>query len=199
MPDYSKDIYTPEWVDKLYRGVRRNTGESFRFVCLTNYPASSFDEPVDTVRFRMFDTDWRCLMECFRVVGDPVMMLGLDTIITGNLDDILEHRPRLGMIRDPYTPSRLCNGVTMWTDRRDLYEKFLDEGIGDCRMGDYPSEMLWLGKHGNPSDILQAFPGRIKSFKAHVKRDGIGDARIVYFHGREKPHQIEHPILEHWV
>ena len=200
VPVYSRDIYDPEWVDKLFRGVKRNTTKPFRFVCMTDFPPLVFDEPIKTIKFKTFKDNWLCLMEAFRVTGDPVMMLGLDTIITGDLDEILDHRPKFAMLKDPYQPQRMCNGVTMWQDRRDLYDRIVKEGIGrDCYMGGHPSEMLWLAKHGHPTDLADRFPGQIKSYKAEVKKGGIEDARIVYFHGREKPHEIDHPVLRHWL
>ena len=47
---HSVGIYTPEWVDKLYRGVARNYSGPFNFICLTekNY---DFVEPIKQVRF----------------------------------------------------------------------------------------------------------------------------------------------------
>jgi hypothetical protein len=44
------------------------------------------------------------------------------------------------------------------------------------------------------------FPGQVVSYKGHVEKKGIGDARIVYFHGERKPHQLpDHPLVrEHW-
>lgn len=48
--------------------------------------------------------------------------------------------------------------------------------------------------------IDDLFPGQVLSYKGAVKRQGLGDARIVYFHGREKPHELPHVgwIREHW-
>jgi hypothetical protein len=29
-----------------------------------------------------------------------------------------------------------------------------------------------------------------------VKKNGLRDARIVYFHGKEKPHEIDEPFVD---
>jgi hypothetical protein len=47
-------------------------------------------------------------------------------------------------------------------------------------------------------------PGEVVSYKGQVKKHGLGDARIVYFHGHEKPPEAmcTRPgrwIKEHWV
>ena len=47
---HSVGIYSPEWVDKLYRGIERNYSGKFNLICLTdqNY---KFKEPIQAVRF----------------------------------------------------------------------------------------------------------------------------------------------------
>jgi hypothetical protein len=68
------------------------------------------------------------------------------------------------------------------------------------------SDMIWLGKNiqDNKIDRLQGhFPGQILSYKVEVQgKEGhaLDDARIVYFHGVPKPHEIpdEPWVKEHW-
>lgn len=199
VPKWSKGVFDPTWVDKLYRGVRRNLTGDLRFVCVTDQ--TGFEEPIDIVPFERFHNNMWCILECLRVTGDPVLFMGLDTIITGNLDEIAQHKPAFAMVNDPYH-DRMCSGAMMWLDRTDLWKKFNeDPKRHSYRMAGCPSDMGWLEEHGKPSALDIAFPHEIISYKAHYKKSWeLGQAKIVYFHGREKPHEIMDPtLLEHWV
>jgi hypothetical protein len=47
--------------------------------------------------------------------------------------------------------------------------------------------------------IDDLFPGQVVSFKGHVVRNGLGDARIVYMHGVPKAHEIKADWIDtHW-
>lgn len=114
-----------------------------------------------------------------------MILVGLDTIVTGNIDCLIDlSMDGLYLPSDPNKPKKACNGVVVSSPMRWVYESHRGE-----------NDMDWLNtfSHKRLDDTL------VKSFKCHVKKGGIGDARIVYFHGREKPHEIEHEILEHWI
>jgi len=177
---YWSQCYTPEWVDKLYRGVLRHYKKDFRFVCLTD-KRYKFEERIE--QEDLWTTNWlTACQQLYGVVADRLVILGLDTIITGNLTNIFHYKGTLAVPRDPYDLERPCNGVVLCPTRADIAHS---PGQNDMRVLDkYPKQ--WL-------DDL--FPGLIKSYKAHVLKDGLGDARIVYFHGEPKPHVLD----DHWV
>jgi hypothetical protein len=55
-------------------------------------------------------------------------------------------------------------------------------------------------RQSSPNVIDDLFPGAVRSYRIDVKKNGLADARIVYFHGAEKPHEISEPWLaEHWT
>lgn len=58
--------------------------------------------------------------------------------------------------------------------------------------------MAWMERQ--PHRVIDnIFPGHVVSYKGRVKKHGLGDARIVFFHGREKPHELAEPwIQENW-
>ena len=183
VPDWST-CYTPEWVDKLYRGVARNYTKPFRFVCLTDN-AYKFQEDIET--HSLWTTQWeKACIQLYGVQAKRLVLMGLDTIITGNVDHIFAYNGPLAVPRDPYTPERACNGVVLCPTRTDIVAR---TGISDMRILDY-FDKEWL-------DDL--FPGQIKSYKVNVLPQGLGDARIVYFHGEPKPHVLNDPwIQECW-
>lgn len=183
VPNWST-CYTPEWVDKLFRGVTRNYSQPFRFVCLTDKPYK-FEENIE--QGALWTNNWyTACQQLYGVEADRLLLMGLDTIVTGNLDDILAYNGVLAVPRDPYHPESPCNGVVLCPTRKDLAHS---PAQSDMRVLDkYPRD--WL-------DDL--FPNQIKSYKVHVLKDGLGDARIVYFHGEPKPHILNDQwIKENW-
>lgn len=200
VPRHSRDIFTPEWADKLYRGIARNFDKPFRFVCVTDEPESAFAEPIETLGFENYRHNMWCIIECLRVTGDPVIFMGLDTIITGNITHMADLRPRFAMLRDPYHEKRMCSGVMVWREARDIYDRFVaDQSKADYTLANKPSDMRWLHQNGRPDmDLETALPGQIRSYKVHCK-DGPGDARIVYFHGVPKPHELNDWTRDHWI
>ena len=207
---HSVGIYTPEWVDKLYRGIARNLNGSFDFICLTdqNY---RFKENVRGERFeRSVDQyGWMSLMELWRpdlCKGRRVTM-GLDTIITGPLDDIFSFVPEnIACCSDPRFPRTICNAITI--ANKEFCEEWWHMWISDehnfmsrykLPPWDKPSEMVALREHyGDCPRLDWRYPGTIFSYKDMIQKNPtlLHDSSIVYFHGDPKPHQIKH--LE-WV
>lgn len=183
--------YDRTWVERLYRGFARNLTQPFRFVCFTEWPRK-FCEPIDQEPLHPPYNYTACLQP-YRL-GVPMILVGLDTIVTGNVDHLADYclsDGRLAVPRDPYDPRVMCNGVALVPGgRADIWDDH------DGRTND----MDWIRAH-RPVAIDDLFPGHVLSFKAHVRPRGLGDARIVYFHGEDKPHQVidRTPwVREHW-
>jgi len=197
VPPHSRDTFTPEWADRLYRGLARNLTVPWEFWCLTDEPAGAFNEDVHVEPFAHGRRDLQsCILECFRLDG-RVLFMGLDTIITGNMDDLARYDGPFAMIRDPNFPTRAASGVMSWRDRQDIWAAFLaDDASHESHMFGYPADQGWLERF-NQEWLCERFPRQLVSYKCHVKRDRtvLDDARLVYFHGMEKPHQISEPFV----
>jgi len=213
---HSVGIYNEEWVNRLYRGIERNYSGLFDFICLTdkNY---KFVPGVKGVRFeRSVDQyGWMSLMEMYRpnLCSGKRITLGLDTIITGPLDDIFSAEGRIAVCSDPFFPQTICNAVTLCND--DFCDEFwnmwksneysiLKNNLLEVGSVDAPSEMVLLrNNYGNAPRLDHYFPNRILSYKAHVKDNlqRVNGASIVYFHGNPKPHQLKNQawVQKHWV
>ena len=208
---HSTNVYNPEYVDKLYRGIARNFRGTFDFICLTdqNY---KFKEPIIQNRLSMSvdQYGWMCMVDVYRpeLCTTKRFTIGLDTIITGSLDDIFEHNTRIGLCGDPYTPQWICNAVTLASP--EFCEEYWNLWAGNtqnimdsCLFFNVPSEMAVLRKYYNNVERLdRTFPGKILSYKAHVLPNPyvVENSSIVYCHGEPKPHQItDEWIKEHWV
>lgn len=183
VPSFSR-YYTPEWVDKLYRGIDRNYSKKFRFVCLTD-KEYTFKENIE--QERLHTTQWNiACTQLYGVEAERLVLLGLDTVITGDLDDVFSYDGDLAVPRDPYHPMQPCNGVVLCPRRSDIAAS----SGSDMRVLDH-------FKHEYLDDL---FPDLIKSYKVHVVPKGLGDARIVYFHGDPKPHVLHDAwVKECWV
>ena len=207
---HSVGIYDTEWVDKLYRGIARNYTGQFDFVCLTE-KRYDFNEPIKQVRFsRSVDQyGWMSLMEWYRpdiCIGNRVTM-GLDTIITGPLDDIFNWEGKAAVCQDPFQPTEICNAMTLVTPAfcDEIWNYWLDNEekvLRECRLFDAPSEMVLLRQLYSASPRIDTFfPGRIVSYKAHIQPliVPIEQTSVVYFHGTPKPHELtEDWVKVHW-
>lgn len=214
--------YDETWVEKLYRGCRRNLTSPFRFQCFTERPREFF-EPIETVLYRTSPaTGYGCLLEPYERVQTPMIIMGLDTIVTGNLDELAAHAlrtSRFGVPRDPYFTDTICNGIIIappghparlgaaWDKAMEyvyVREGWLNDDVNTAnseRFRDMDT-MRGLYAAGHVDVLDDLFPGQVISYKGRAKADGLGDARIVYFHGPEKPHEIAYAapwIAEHWI
>lgn len=182
-------MYDETWVEKLYRGFARNLTRPFRFVCFTEQPRS-FVEPIhQMVALPERPTYADCILPY--VLGQPMILVGLDTVVTGNIDHLADHcltADKIALPRDPYRLSQACNGVALVPAGQ--------EAIAAEHRGE--NDMEWL--RTRPHDFIDdLFPGQVQSFKGAVKAKGLCDTRICYFHGKEKPHELRLPwIAEHW-
>lgn len=188
--DFSR-AYDEVWVEKLYRGFARNLSRPFRFVCFTDRERD-FAEPIDQepIRGRL---DYSACIEPYRL-GEPMILVGLDTVVTGNCDALADYcmtADRLAVPLDPYNPRQVCNGVAL-VPRGHAHVATTHDG--------QVNDMEWVRRF-SPAVIDEIFPGWVQSYKVHVKPRGLGDARVVYFHGLEKPHEEYGRvgwIREHW-
>jgi len=186
--DFSR-MYDAGWADKLYRGVARHCAEPFRFVCYTD-GGWTFGEPIEQKALRQAQPDYGACIEPFAEPG-PLIVMGLDTIITGDLAPLIAYAKtadRLALPRDPFYPATVCNGVALVPPGHEWI----------AAQHDGQNDMQYL--RGMDAVVLDdALPGLVVSYKGHVIDKGLGDARIVYFHGEAKAHELDHDwIKEHW-
>jgi hypothetical protein len=128
-----------------------------------------------------------------------VAYFDLDTMIVGDITDIVTAPQEFAMLRDFYGKHRVNSGVMIWNADRDwshLYEPF---HLG--RIAEYSETMEKWGDQGwiserlldDPPRLQDQFPGRIESYKVAMKTHGKipRDTAIVCFHGKPRPHQID--------
>lgn len=185
----SSRCYTPEWVDKLYRGFKRNLTEPFRFVVLTD-KEYEFAKGIEQERLSTTEPGWECMIEPFRIEG-PLIVVGLDTIIRDRIDHLARWCEKAKTIALPRSPGKpyACNGVALVPKgKTDIYARWNGE-----------NDMEWLRaqEHVLIDDI---FPAQVLSYKCHVRPNGTRQSRIIYWHGKPKMHELTHLdwVREHW-
>ncbi len=183
--------YDESWVEKLYRGFKRNLTKDFTFLVFVD-EFRQFKEPaIGQVKLQHRPIGYGSCIEPYKL-GEPMILVGLDTVITGNIDHFADYcltETKIAVPKDPYAEGKSCNGVAL-----------VPKGNQDVFTGwSGQNDMEWIrSKRTECLDDL--FPGQVKSYKAHVRENELGDARIVYFHGKPKMHEIDDPqILRHWV
>lgn len=189
------------WVDKLYRGFRKNLTVPFEFFLFTDR-GRTVNVNVNQVRLETDDPDFGSMIEPFKM-GGPLIVCGLDTVVVGNVDHLARYCFRdnkLGLPRDPYQPDRSINAIALVpSGHTHVWREWRGQ-----------NDMDWL-RNFQWSAIDDFFPGQVASAKYHLgvakqpPHEGPSElpepTRIVYFHGKPKPHELGHLpwVKEHWV
>jgi hypothetical protein len=187
----ASSCYTPEWVNRLARGFARNLTIPHRFVVLTDRHYVGFDPEVTQERLSTDCPDWASMIEPFRIEG-PLIVAGLDTVICGNIDHLATWCLVGDRIALPRSPGKdyACNGIAFVpAGYRSVYEDW--DGVRN--------DMEWL--RTQPHVLIDKLYGSaVVSYKCDVRPNGLGDARVVYFHGRPKTDSLLHLdwVREHW-
>lgn len=191
--------YTEADVCALYRGFAKHLTVPFRFICWSEKERDYAEPAIEQRRLVDAQPSYGSITQCYEL-NEPTIMVGLDTVIVGNLDHIAAYclgGSKPAVPRDPFYPDTVCNGVTLVPGGNDwLWREWQD----------YPgfNDMDWIRdmwKAGRITTLDEIFPGQIVSYKRHVRLEGLSDAmRIVYFHGEKKMHELPHVgwIAEHW-
>lgn len=148
---------------------------------------------------------WWYKMELFRPgVWEPdelVLYMDLDTLVVGDLSDLLAYDGDFAMIDDFYTPSRRQSGVML------------------LRAGSAPVAHVWKVWSADPAAIMQSYrgdgefiratvpdaerieeryPGQVVSFKVDAVHGVPDNARLVCGHGRPRFDSPEAGWAHHW-
>lgn len=179
--------YTEEWVDKLYRGIQRNYSQDFNFICLTDKVYTFKEKGI--WQLPLIRRNWhRDCLQLHALPGTRLVLMGLDTVITGSLDEIFAYAGELAVPRDPYLKKVPCNAVVLQHGARP-----------DISIVKSSSDMTALESF-KFEWLDDLFPGDILSYKVHVKNREHGYPKIVYFHGIPKPHEVTDDIIvRNWI
>ena len=183
--------YDESWVIRLFDGFSRNLTVPHQCVLFTDRKRDLGGRDVLQIIIDAPKPGYGCCIEPYRL-NDPMILVGLDTVIAGNIDHLAEYCLTADMVAlpcDPFHPPTVCNGVALVpAGQRAIFDNWRGE-----------NDMEWM-RAQRYKVIDNLFPGQVVSFKGCAKYYGLRDARIVYFHGEEKPHQLGYLewMNRHW-
>lgn len=187
--------YNESWVEKLYRGFRRNLTRPFRFVLFTDRKRD-FKEPIEQELLATREPHYGCLIEPFKL-NEPTIICGLDTIVVRNVDHFADYCLTETRLALPQHPTKKTYGFInpvafVPAGHRSIFDDWRGE-----------NDMEWLRKR-DAVDASELWPGQLQSMKLHNVVLGShppDDARIIYFHGSSKPQELKGVewIRQHWT
>lgn len=188
-------IYDESWAEKLYRGFARYCPSPFRFVVYSDRERV-YGEPIEQARIEMSPPHYGAMIEPFKN-NEPCIVVGLDTIVVGDVSALAEYcmtADKPAIPRDPYV------GISRWqrTNAVVLAPAGCKAMLWDGYAGE--NDMDWINTRDTAllDDVL---PGACVSYKGRVQHCGLEpENRVVFFHGPAKPHELPHVgwVGRHW-
>lgn len=193
----------PEYVNRLRDQVRRNLKLKHRFYCITDDAASEYRAVCKPAAF----PGWWEKIRLFKPgMFQPgrVLFLDLDTIIVGDITDIVEgYKGDFATLHDFWRPAGLGPAVMLWESGwgHFIYQEWAAEGHPQT---DPRGDQAWLenlnqGRMRKEVDILQdLYPGRFVSYKSSCTQAVPAGASVVCFHGKPRPHEVGGWVSQYW-
>lgn len=162
----------------------------YRFVCLSDNPAVPGYVPLEHGW-----PGWWSKLELFKLPG-PVLFFDLDTVVTGDIDELMLTIPKHDFIilRDVYRGKinrcAMQSSIMGWRGNMShVYDAFVENA--DYWMSSLRSDQDFFEKAiGNATYWQDVLPGALVSFKVDVQGRGVPeDAKVIFFHGQPRPWQ----------
>lgn len=185
--------YKPEHVTALAAQVRKHTTIDYEFLCFTD--CLEYMPRVRRIALKNNWPGWWSVPEVFRCQG-PVIVVGVDTMITGNIDPLFKiaqdcQKNDFWMIHSFRSPRKTISGIMVFNyDWSWLYEEFNFEKVSKQLRGEEDYTLSKLKGRGIQPKILQeSFPG-IYSWKRNCQNGIPADCKVLVFHGHPRPFEV---------
>ncbi len=174
-----------EYVGKLFAGVKRHLPRPFRFVCVTDEP-DGLPAEVQLVRADGRLRGWWQKVALFRpglLPPGKVLYLDLDNVIVGDISPLADYYGPFAMVHD-FLADEGSSAIMAWPDGfgAEIWSAYEREGIPE-KGGDQE----WIARHSPDWVSLQSVVDGLYAYQ-DCKVGLPGDARVVCFWGRVKPH-----------
>lgn len=197
-------LYGPEYVNRLLASLKRFTTIPFKLHCFTddirgihpdvhnhqlphNLPGNGWWQ-----KLYMFSKDMP--------ITGRIFYIDLDTLITGNVDDIISHEGKFTVLHDFFMirlPTRkdkwgtgaeaVGSGVLSWNagEHTQIWETFIKDPKSAVASLSPHGDQKWIQIHQPDREYFQdLFPNQLVSFKVHCRNGLPKNARIVCYHGK---------------
>ena len=199
--------YNLDYVMKLRNMIKRNSTVPYDFICLTDLEIDPrVCKSIPLVREW---AGWWSKIELFRpglTDKQKIIYFDLDTLIVKNIDDILSYAHSMTALRPWNRKNRQAglsaSGMMAWRNDASnsfLFDQFKLENISNYRGGDQEYISKILMENGVETTFFQTAFSGIYSYKRNCRKGLLSDARIVCFHGKPRPHEMNQKwVKENW-
>lgn len=178
--------YRPEHVELLAQSIQQHN--DIPIVCLSDIDFTCSGVSVKPLVHKW--SGWWSKLELFARCNEPTLYLDLDTVVIDKLPEISDN---FTMLLDVYRRGDFGSGVMSWRiPPKHVYEKFCRQPNHFMRM--YRTRAKW-GDQAFIRDHLgykpNVFGVEFRSYKVHCKESVPHGTRVVYFHGKPRPWQVD--------
>lgn len=188
--------FSPKYVNCLYAGVRRHTTVAFQFHCFTDNPTGVHpDVIIHPLPYQNTLKGWWNKLYLFSNqtgLQGRVVYVDLDTLVVGNLDELLTCTKSFIALkdfyishRDPLT-NRLASGLMAWDAGKHIHiwERFIQNPEAVIKRIHPGGDQEWINTQQEKRFFWQnLFPDQVVSYKTHCLGGLPTAARIVCYHG----------------
>jgi hypothetical protein len=193
--------YGPEYVNRLFAGVKRNTTVDFKFHCFTedttNLNAEIVTHPLP---FNTLEGWWNKLYLFSKdlpiPLGEKIFFIDLDTLIVSNIDSLLNLDCKdIIVLRDFYTGiattvvgnDNVGSGLMSWYhgNYNNIWTTFIANPKLAIHEMNPHGDQKWVQKHATIRRYWQDVTlDKVVSFKVHCNQGLPEKAAIVCYHGK---------------
>lgn len=197
--------FTTHDVTNLKVMLDKNITIPYDFYCLTDLLGMGMLHKIPLVHEY---SGWWSKIELFRpdlVKEERIIYFDLDTVILGNIDDLLlQDSDFMGLRLFRHAPEKenkyAGSGILGWKNDGsfDFLFKQFKYGVHSKRFRGDQDYFSWqLCQKGIKFRYWQDLVGGIYSYKRHVRIDGMkDDTKVVCFHGTPRPWQVNEPWIK---
>ena len=188
--------FPPEYVNRLFYGVRRNTTVPFKFHCFTD-DATGLDPEIQLHPLPYTNVEgWWQKLYLFSDEIDiegRVLFMDLDTLITKNIDHFVTQDKGFVTLQDLWQRGNNVSSAVMSFEvgkHTQIWNTFIQDPVAAVRSLHPHGDQKWIQKQQHQRTFWQnLFPNQVVSFKSGCRGGLPNNVHIVCYHG--KPSIIE--------
>jgi hypothetical protein len=191
------DKFGPEYVNRLYAGVQRNTTLDVAFHCFTENPKDIHPDVIIHPLPNFNLTGWWNKLYLFSgdlPISGRIVFMDLDTLIVGNIDDLLSHNTGFATLRDWFKAEKDPNTLVINSSimsfvvgqHTHIWTNFMKDPTKIAKSIHPAGDQEWI-RQQKPAELVflqDLFPNQLYSYKSHCLGGLPPNARIVCFHGK---------------